>query len=55
MKNMKLYTDAEYENMIGLVQNALCEVENMKTDHRTILVLDYLRRLRDVVIGMETE
>lgn len=51
MKNMKLYTDDEYENMVGLVQNALCEVENMEEDYRTLLVQDYLRRLRDAITG----
>ena len=55
MKSMKLYTDDEYKNMVGLVQNALCEVENMEEDYRTVLVLDYLRRLRNVITGEVTE
>ena len=55
MKSMKLYTDDEYENMVGLVQNVLCEVENMEEDYRTVLVLDYLRRLRNVITGEDTE
>lgn len=55
MKSMKLYTDDEYENMVGLVQNALCEVENMEEDYRTVLVLDCLRRLRNVITGEEAE
>lgn len=55
MKSMKLYTDDEYENMVGLVQNALCEVENMEEDYRTLNVLNYLRRLRDAITREETE
>ena len=55
MKSMKLYTDDEFENMVGLVQNALCEVENMEEDYRTLLVLDCLRRLRNVITGEVTE
>ena len=55
MKSMKLYTDDEYKNMVGLVNNALCEVENMEENYRTVLVLDYLRRLRNVITGEVTE
>ena len=53
MKSVKLYTDGEYENMVGLVQNALCEVENMEEDYKTLLVMDYLTRLRDAITGKE--
>lgn len=55
MKSTKLYTDDEYENMVGLVQNALYEVENMEENYKTLLVLDYLRRLRDAITGEVTE
>ena len=55
MKSMKLYTDDEYNNMVGLMHNALCEVENMEEDHRTVLVLDCLRRLYNVITGEVTE
>ena len=55
MKSMKLYTDDEYENMVGLVQNALCEVENMEEDYKTLLVLDYRQRLRNAITDEVTE